>query len=514
MSFSKLPNELIVLIFNQFNDLNELLKFRLINKRCNELVKNMKINKLAIESKFMNKQNYLKKFFSFSNEPICSSVLFRNGTLTTNDFDFMNLNLMNLILNKLKQLSIDRLFINLKTRMSNFESLINRFEELEHLQINCFKTIQKKQIKFDGLKILSILKYSGGKLIVEAPKLTKLAWFANWDKLELIHKHTITHLSVNYIAIDSLSTEFENIQYLDCKDFVDDYVFEHQMSFLKLKKLNLRTVKFKENAINLLTKLQLSTDLQLFYYGIEIKDLNDIDALFGYDNMILEIGTQFVINNHQNISNEFKINESVEIDFNKLINHFNRSQISSYELCSKLIDHFNRSQIPCYELCSKFTNIRRVSDGENVLNNQTEFIQFLRACYKSLDELNILKTPFNQPFYDDLHLNCPFIKCLKINCPNGSVEDYHFLLKLNELTRLDLRRELDLNTIKLLIDKFRDLNFKFLLNNKMMSVDLIDHEIKYSGSQYSNFSTKCKILNFIQTFFNHNLEIDLFRMKL
>lgn len=113
---NQLPNEIILMILNELDSLNALLKCRLVDRKWNELVKIIRIEFLQVGGR--NPWDDVE-MDQFSIDP--HPIRFR-----TNRNDFMKPTLMKAILSRLKQVFFDRIEITTKPVWISFEKSLQQ----------------------------------------------------------------------------------------------------------------------------------------------------------------------------------------------------------------------------------------------------------------------------------------------------------------------------------------------------------------------------------------------------
>ena len=206
-----LPNEILVLIFENLIILNDLLNCRLLNRRCNDLIKSIKIKvsltviNCKVEYYEEHCENHLNQFL---NDELDRSILFR----TENAFFIKSKLMSKCLLLKLKRLAISQLDFNTKREWIKFEKMINQLVQLDSLRIHLIRLYTERELKLENIKEFTIDDHACSvNLIIRARNLISLSCeLANY---EINFLNTITHLATRSFRSNDLS-RFKNLKYL------------------------------------------------------------------------------------------------------------------------------------------------------------------------------------------------------------------------------------------------------------------------------------------------------------
>lgn len=421
MSFNSLSVEILCMIFDELDSVNELLKCRLISKRCNEAVACMRIESLAIESKFYDRRKFAGRFYAFTNQPVSStSRLLTKSEKVHHHIEFLGSEIMRAMLCTIKQLSINRVILKTKADKTTFQTLINQFAQLDHLQVNCLETVQKKYLFLSNVRIFSVLRFAGNHLYLDAPKLRKLFWFDQAqqtelsERLHLEYPEKLTHLTLPFAKQDDL-LKYKNLKCLELRDIIGrrEKLLSPD-SFGKLRELFLE-VSSKPIAIKWMKSWRLgrNPDLRLYMYSVRVENREDIDQLCGIPGCLTKDKTAFIISNYHKIPKHRIYRSKGHIDYEKLIQHFG-------------------DPLPA-DLCSIFVRINKISVRGSV--NQINFLEFISKC-KILKNLVVDDCTFDRSFYSNLIDYAPFLKEIEIDgvghtLPESPSEARTFLAELS-----------------------------------------------------------------------------------
>ena len=134
MPFLSLPNEMIEMIFKKLNNLNEILKCRLVSKRCKLVVNGMRIT----GSLTVDIGNSWTSIFSLNPqkrqivEELIGTTSVRFKAKSVN---FLQRKLMKQMLSRLRKLSVSSVTESSRGGLPQFIDNINLLDELEHLLI-------------------------------------------------------------------------------------------------------------------------------------------------------------------------------------------------------------------------------------------------------------------------------------------------------------------------------------------------------------------------------------------
>ena len=171
----------------------------------------------------------------------------------------------------------------------------------------------------------------------------------------------------------------------------------------------------KEQIVNLIKKKRIARNLNLdlYFSNIKIEDSADVYELFGENDFIQSIDSQWIILNYSKIVKQISINTSI--------------------VYSDLTDYFN-DEIPIGEFHSKFKNIKKLVVNNSNVTDEDQFLKFLKGA-KVLKELAFENTLFNQAFFNQLKSNLSNkseLEKLKIEQQNQElITDLNFLKQLD-----------------------------------------------------------------------------------
>ena len=425
VEFMSLPNEMIQKIFLDLNDLNAMLKCRLISRRCRQAVDRLRITgSLAVEDpdSNQNSRNLLRydvQRYEFSDELIGpTSVIFR-----TKNFNFLKVKFIKKMLSRLRKLALMRLSFRSNPEFAQFEANINQLKRLEHLQIGVLSPIRGGKLRLDHVRTLAILHNYGGQLVLTAPKLTRLAALGDWHwPYAIFCESELTHLAVpgnEEEVVRSFSRD--KIEYLrfEKKTAELPFIYSVILNYPALRELHIHLMN-KAAVCEIIKKKKISRNLRLAIYfsGFLIEDLADVEQLFGEATEVLEIGLPYIVANFERVR---LIHCVKKVNYSDLIHYWDRLTMD--------------------EFFSKFVRIEEVIVGWAV-DSEGQFVEFIKKC-KLLRKLTIRCSPFSQAFFDHLHSYCANLDALKITTRPQQIQNLDFLFKHRYLRELSINRQLD-----------------------------------------------------------------------
>ena len=467
MSFLALPIEMIDMIFKQLNDLNELLKCRLLSRRCKEVVDGIRITG-GLTVKLPTSANSLFPRFTVLKHQLAgnligpSSVCFRAKILNLLESSSFTMEM----LARLRKLAIDSVSFTKNQDFLQFQININRLNKLEHLQIGELFLAQPGTLQFDHIRTFAIFKYCTPKAVLIAPKLTKLVLLGtSFSVFKLVDTDELTHLVLSYSGWVALSSSGsypkDKIKKLQFE--TDPFQVTNLLNIIPthpaLNELHVQS-KCVDDVCKMLNqkKVHRNQDLIIYFSGIRIDQISEAEQLVGGQGTIDNLLLPYVVENFERIS---------LIDWFRRVNY------------SELIGYSDR--LSANSFLSKFIYIQQVTVGRTI-DSVDKLIEFLRKL-RYLKDLFIQNSPLSQSFYDALHTHCRSLEILEIECTELQEFDLKFLLRHNQLKRLRINRELDFVFINDLIqqrsNKIQRYNLRFQLKGTWVTLCQ-----EYSAAQF------------------------------
>lgn len=404
--FSNLPLTALKKIGEEFNELEELIKFSHVCKKWRSaynLYLKPELLCLTLDFRPLNKR------LLYSTERIKERNL-----LKISSFDFLGSGHWKHHFNPLRKLVIHREpLIHDKTTILkfSFEKQLNHFENLEHIQIrNVDFQNEDDEINLPKLKILNLtnVRFEGGRVIFNTPLLEILKLNQNEKSIsdEFLHPNSLRYLEYNL----SEKTEVGELE----KDLI----------------------KFQNLEILFITKALISINSQKLNVKLNRKILDHLPKLKFVSNNVIE-GLE-KLNFLPPTSKEIKILENFyndgdyNLDFKNLkkYTHY-RDHIGSYPLEFTVEFQSLLENKTALDLV-KDNFIRLVCLYVNNLKDQTSLISFL----KSLKYLSLLSIEENcqldQSFFSDLPNYLTVHFTWFFSGPHfKQIKDFSFLRSLN-----------------------------------------------------------------------------------
>ena len=436
MSFSLLPVEMIENIFRHLNDLNEILKCRRLNKRCRQAVDGIRIDSLSVQNSDKT------DFANYKTKP-------KNVKFRTKNLHFHKSKVIKRMLSRLRILAIWFVDFKEKQELQQFLEYINELTGLEHLLIlNLFLGRNNWSLQFDHIKSLSIHNYYDN-LILTAPKLTELTLLNLSSDVNLINTNAITHLVAPGDGRWNLKGySKDKIEYLV---FIRNPTLSILNAFISthpaLKELQIQLVD-KATALELLKQKRIAQNLNLVFYlsGFPVRDLDDVEQLFGVQQKLKNIAFPYLIANFERIHS---VNWLKRVNYSDLIGY--------------------SDQLPVDAFLSKFNHVEQV-EVEWEIESEAKFTEFLKH-YKKLKKLTIMNSPLSGAFYENLHTVCANLTALDIETTH-QFHNVDFLLKHRRLRELTINRELDFEFINRFIQPSPSGFYLFRFQRKGIWVEL------------------------------------------
>ena len=448
MSFLSLPNELIEMIFKQLNRLDQLVVCRLINKRCKEVIDASRIQSLAVIESLFGGSFSEERRYEFTCQLICSTSVIT----AAEDLRFLQLQM----LLWLKKLAIAYVSFGRVPALKQFENQINQLKSLEHLQIGTFiNSSGERNLRLNHIRTFAIDR-CGGRVVLTAPALTKLATLCNPLDFELSceDRNRLTHLTLLGARIADLSGySTETLEYLRFKGMPADLSSIHFILFTcpTLRQLHIPMID-KAAAREMMKQLKIARNLNLVIYlaGLPITNPGDVERLFGGQSELETVEFGWVAENLVRLGS---VEHALRVDYTELAGNLDRLRVDSF--------------------LQKFVRIQKLELGLSI-GSEANLIAFLEKC-KSLKVLVIWRTPLVQEIYNQLPSLCTDLEQLDVTMPAEQVIDLQFLLRFPHLEALKINREFDFELVNRFVQakhvpshcRWRSWrNWQFLVNNR------------------------------------------------
>ena len=423
----KLPLELFYHLF-EYLDLDELFNLRLTCKEFNEMLKEFRIRELRFFDPNIKTYDVIKirkRNWFYSNQ-----LVNPNNLINISKSFILNPTLFNV--NHLKRLKIYGFgnSINYKSdkycypdKDNDFKLVcsrfnlqtINKFNQLEHLEMQLGVLVESIHLELTNLKILKIYlpKNFDSFIEINAPILQalKLSLYQNaFELIKFCHPQSVQYLSIN--VYNSYFLIFKNITCLVS-------YFAHKLDSNVLSNYTrLNELHFQADYENVLAKIvqqNLNNGLKIYMSGVRLVDGKIIDDVFKNNE------ESFLFKNYSNLEDC--------LDFIYKINYS-----KSMRLVNTLLPDFFK----------KLNNIKEIYIDSKV-NDQNNFIQFIEQC-QNLTRIAINNSELNQLFYGNLPSICS-IDRLCINEAKKVNLNFKFINRMFNLIDFDTNQQLDLNDI-------------------------------------------------------------------
>lgn len=501
MELNLLPDELLHVLFSYFSLPTLLASCCLVCKRWRALVYQMRIRELYFKNRVKDVSTYeiSTSYVNFWSSPNRRSVDPRY-LVRIRKPSFFDSSTVQMFMN-LKRLQV---YGHLNDNF-DFDKLNNQFTGLEELAVTIILIEQEeKAIRLPNLKVLDCLfscPNSPTKLIIDCPKLLYLYFKGNFRSLFFTHPETVERLA-SFSSFTSTIAGFDFSQFKNVRiyyhneawlgDINSNPFFENILAcFPALEELHYKTEKWmkpgqateervKEKFRRILEKkIRLKRmHLRIFFQGIEVTGRDLLDS--------------------------FKLNELHHIQTLQCQNHelltddpFNFNQ-HDYNISEK---HFGNS-LPS-DLLAKFTNVNIVR-AESRISYPDQFAWFLRGC-RNLCYLITEISSLDQMFYDQLHVNCRYLRKLELkirkskkgNARNDKGEELSldFLATLTNLNAFVAHFNLQMDDAIKLVRNLRRLDYLHYLQ-----FNYHKHEISVKKSVFDLYSLNCQSQNVCSNF--------------
>jgi len=319
-------------------------------------------------------------------------------------------------------------------------SALNQFKTLEYIEVYTSFSLTPQSINLKNLKVLKIkdpIIYSPIKL--DTPNLIELEYYGSLDGILIKNPLSIARLTT-YIFDDEV-IRFKNLQYLNIQ-------------------------RYRPSDSDLLKRLPKLKEI--FFHIQDLDDFNQIEYQPKIDELLkhrLESGRSDVKVYCDDIYLvDGKSYEDFELEddngYKYLCNWNNLTdriplpieRINYTDIMRGIEEHHN-NQFPA-DLFKRFFNLNYVELGYSYKLDADRFISFLSNLH-NIHSLYLNYAPYNQSFYDQLPIACPYLKHLVFEQFSGErYEKNEEDAKENENKDADMKKE--------------RLNFNFALQFKML----------------------------------------------
>ena len=462
MTMDKLSDKLILKIINYLSSLKDVLRCKQIDRRFHSIISNYHLDSLIISHLKLPLNK--RWFYSFQ--------LIDCFKLTTKDYSALQLD-CNSILNNLKQLLI------ISTDWSNFGKYnltklfeqINAIKSLEHLELVGLKMKRTNFVNLNlvNLKVLNLERIEVGLgITLRTPSLIslKIDLFDSIDKkIKFTNPESIQLLIINYF--ETFITTFINLEYLYIKQIlklvdIKEGETNNDLFFNKLP--NLKEIQFYE-------------EKRTYHYLVSQKNLLKRENLGIY-----YCGIDFLDNNLDNLPNS-NLSPYTNLDHN-IIEFY----AAFYSQTATLLPFVKRLVYDDLDHCldkipelliNKFVNLNAI-EIRNRVKNPIVFIEFLR-CFKNLKSLSFKRSELNQNFFNLLSQLQPILDALEIHSDDDL--DFDFILKFSNLNHIYIGKNLELEFVYQVFERFGDLKFFFYYQDTELSLNVEGDKFEFCVKQ-------------------------------
>ena len=397
----RLSPKLMIKVFN-YLDLSDVIEnCRLVCRRWNEIINEIRFDKLILNFNKMSINNW----YGDRSEPIdLKELIFCNLKLIKESSAFKT-NFMNLKMLKM----------NLNMEYFEIEQL-NYFISLEHLELNSLLVLyEDKTLILPMVKVL-YLDILGNQLNVNTPELARL------------HCNVLARIRLAHLE----KIEFIEFQSNDNKNFDEDLSKFENLKVLRLNNVN----GFDKNIL-----YKLPANLKQLHFNDHQNIINRFDD---YNHLFI-----YIMKERLDLDiylNGIKLSESIDFSLDDLKLHY-----EYYEQLSKLtwfkeldynkLMHIYKDAIP-FNYFIKFNNIQVIRSSK--IEHQKNFIQFVSNCH-NLSVLFLVYPNLNQYFYDQLGNSNFLLTKFSLFEDTDIYLNYQFILKFKLLTQFSTTQHLSLN---------------------------------------------------------------------
>ena len=420
----KLPNEMLLNIFQNVDQVDQLLNCKIVCKKWYSIIDQMiRLNSLVISRINGHKLLTSEEWFD-PNESIQFLYDYRYKVEDQHS-KIIRFNMNQPLFSRLKKLFIYDRYI-----------WIDSINCLKHLEVLCLKhsTLRSEtdiSLNLPNLRVFSCVSKSQHKLILNCPNLEKLDYY----KESIIHPESIKELHACFnrnFMLDLVNCEY---LYLEFVDFYSNIL----LKLKKLKELHLGIDVDVDSVISYIIqkKTLKRTNLKIYYLNVladsmPLTYLNELDNSFAYERSINNNSIQFYGLNYSNLSNIVYFIRTV--DYNVLENYFwsNPNQIAR-------------------EITKKLVNLDELILSDQI-RDVNQFIGILKDR-RYLNRVSITAKIMPQHFFDQiLSENCSIIEQLIVY--NKNQLNFDFLLKFKELQTFHTKQQLTSDLILKMFGKF------------------------------------------------------------
>lgn len=462
---NELPNEIWLKIFNEVDPIEQIVLCRLVCKKWNRIVNNLRLKVLVISSS-SNLPN--SKWWCTYNPISCRHMLKNDQSLGS-----ILLKLSQPLFNSLRSLHIYS--ISDKTLLTGF---LNRFKQLEQLEV-IYSQLRDIGcvLNLENLRILNIGDAINDAIVLNTPRLERIKInLAHFDKVTFTYPESIRFCE--FLRYNDHIKSFINLEYLYVKNInvLDDDFLLH---LKQLKEIHFDGRKEIFYTLKHQKKAYRRNDLKLFYFGVHLEDNIPSYDLKNSRHQINKKAIELFGDNYQQLASILPFVH--QIDYCDLESYFD-------------------DKIPrCF--IRRFVNLDYlIVTGKVKYANQ--LAQILSDCL-NLKSLAI-DSSLDQQFYTNLPAILPCLEYLIIK--NEQKPNFNqFLLNFNNLELIYIRHSLSVDFVRRIFDKYRYLIFSFIYHSKNVTIRSLrnnEYRLEIINQQNTNFNNLDDLFNHLS--FNLN----------
>ena len=359
-------------------------------------------------------------------------------------------------------------------------NVLNRFQQLVHLEINFFPPDQKRtHLSLSSLKVLAFHEWNNRcPLSIDCPHLITLLYRGEPQDANLLkvkQPETIRKLETNMVG--GKLVPFKSVECLVTRRF-KGISTATLLSLPRLRELqyngNIREMFEEESrrGPGIVDRLKRILGELLD----EAKKLRGNDFRFSFS------GFQLTSTMLKQIDFGVQTNESIRREYVNMEYVYMKNYHLIEPGALHFVHHVNYSDLLSYAtgefpLCfsQKFTNIYLVYATAKV-QDVDHFLRFLKSL-KSLNRLELLKTELGQAFYDQLPAVAPSLLGLYLavgHCEDGLQVNFDFLGRLSRLSSLHIEPAISLESFPSLtksLGRLEECNFLVQLRKEQIRIE-------------------------------------------
>lgn len=457
-----LPDNVLLNILVHLPTVQDLLRFKQVNKRLCSIVNELKLESVVVSHGRLP----LNQRWFHSYQPITSQVL------KTLDYSAVQYDAS--LFGGLKRLQI------ISTDYANFTKYncarlfaqIANLSQLEHLELIGVMMEKSNLVELNSstLHTLNIERVEFTRITLNTPnlKFLRVELFESFDdKLIFSYPQSVQLLITNFYEKSILS--LRNLEYL--------YVCQK----LLLKKIQDCETPGRLDSL-FFNKLPALKELQFYLEGRTFLHLVEQRRLLKRDTLLLFCGVDLIDNDLELLPKSdwspYTTLSHKVIEFYAA--HYRRTA-SILPFAKRLIyDDLSHclGKLP-QGLMAKFVNLCSIEVNSPV-DDVKMFADFLR-CFTGLKTLHVEKSNLNQQFFNELPQLQPVLDRLEINTDEEL--DFDFVLQFKEINLVYIDKNLEIQFLYSVFKKFGDLRFFFFFHDNEISLIANGRKFEFCAGQ-------------------------------